>query len=106
MKNKLADSMKKDVSKPLTLGNLDLKKTFIGDWKSFLIFALLMFLVWSYAQDTKSCREMIENIDVICMQRAEQVLKIEAGNNFFNDETIEIRGLDQPRSSNTIPPHS
>jgi len=62
------DVIKKDHNKPLSLSNFSLKKTFIGDWKSFLIFLLLMFLVWSYAHDTKACREMMENLDEICVQ--------------------------------------
>lgn len=64
----IKDSMKKDINNPLTFKNFSLKKTFIGEWKNFFIFVLLMFLVWSYMHDTKECREVLENIGEICTE--------------------------------------
>ncbi len=66
---KKPDVLKKDINKPLSIKNFSLKKTFIGDWKSFFIWMLLMYLVWSYAHDTQVCRELIENFDQICRER-------------------------------------
>ncbi len=33
----------------------------IGDWKKYLIFAMILFFAWSYAHDTEECRDMIEH---------------------------------------------
>jgi len=63
---KKPEVIKKDSSKPISISNLSLKKSFIGDWKSFLIWILLMYLVWSYAHDTQACRDFMENLDEMC----------------------------------------
>ncbi len=65
--------LKKDESQPLSFRNFSLKKTFIGDWKKFGTWILLMYLVWSYAHDTQGCREMIGDIDQICIKHMQQL---------------------------------
>lgn len=62
----IKDSMKKDLNSPLSLNNLSFKKTFIGEWKNFFTFVILMFLTWGYFHDTAECRELIENKEVVC----------------------------------------
>lgn len=69
----IKDSMKKDLNTPLTLENFSFKKTFIGDWKNFFIFILLMFMAWSYFHDTNECRQIIENIDEICLEHVSNI---------------------------------
>ena len=109
---KRPDIIKKDPQKPLSVSNFSFKKSFIGDWKKFGAWALLMFLVWSYAHDTQGCREMIENIDEICMQWQEQQTlsmsnvdynqlnlgEVINGNNTDNSGRIAEQG-----SSNNVP---
>lgn len=64
----IKDSMKKDLNSPLTLNNFSFKKTFIGEWKNFFMFVILMFLAWGYFHDTAECRELIENKEEVCAQ--------------------------------------
>lgn len=111
---KKPDVLKRDINKPLSLTNFSIKKTFIGDWKGFFIWALLMYLVWSYAHDTQVCRELIQNIDQICLERA--ALGPDAWFNgapldeikFLGDNNgrLEEWGYNQPSFSGTIPPDS
>lgn len=112
---KKPEVLKKDASKPFSIKNFNLKKTFIGDWKQFLTWMLLMFLVWSYAHDTQACRDMIEDIDMICIQRQEQLMlerEMGVGGNFYNNELNlggeygkgdDTRGDNQQGVPNTVP---
>ena len=74
-KEKIINSMKKKEELPLNWGNFSFKKTFIGNsWSKFFWWILIMFLVFSYQHDTQACREMIENIDEICIERYGQMV--------------------------------
>lgn len=96
----------KDKTKPLTIRNFDFKGIFIGDWKSFLIFLLLMFLVWSYANDTAACRELIANFEVKCSEwMATQQFGPTGGITFINGTEIGENipwGGDQLRITNNV----
>jgi len=113
---KKPEVIKKDISKPLSISNFSLKKTFIGDWKSFGTWILLMFLVWSYAQDTASCREMMSNIDEICAVHmnnlATSMNTYDIDDINFNitfngtNRSTEVGGDNQQRIPNLIPTNS
>ena len=62
--------LKKNPEEPLSIKNFSLKKAFIGDWKQFFTWIILMIMVFSYIYDIKSCAEMRKNIDEICMNRS------------------------------------
>ncbi len=70
---KKPEVIKKNSDEPLSVKNFSLKKTFIGDWKSFAIWIILMFLVWSYTHDTASCREFMADIDKMCAVHMGQI---------------------------------
>ncbi len=109
---KKPEVLKKDESKPFSLSNFSLKKTFIGDWKQFGTWILLMFIVWSYAHDTQRCRDLIENIDEVCMNRTYQLTMEGQGFNYDvelnldrgeNGNTPSAWSRNQSISSNTLP---
>ncbi len=111
---KKPEVIKKDAKKPLSISNFSLKKSFIGDWKSFLIWILLMFLVWSYAHDTQACRELIQDIDNVCRERLNAQSEVWFNDDYLNEikfvgddnGRIEGGGYNQPGSPNLIPPNS
>ena len=109
---KKPEVLKKDETQPFSLSNFSLKKTFIGDWKQFGTWILLMFIVWSYAHDTQSCREVIENIDEVCMNKSFQISIQGQSSNYDidlifdggeNGNTNNSWSRNQSISSNTIP---
>lgn len=106
----IKDSMKKDISKPLNFNNLSIKKIIIGDWKSFFIFIVLMFLIWSYVNDTRECRALIENIDEVCTEYLNTQTQINSPQVNLNEEYPDVRGITrrsyQQEVSCSIPPNS
>lgn len=108
--------VKKDLTKPLTLGNLSLKKVFVGDWKSFLIWIFIMFMAWSYFHDTAECRALIENFPQECSEWYEgdgrlgyydQLLNLEQYNYTTtgiprSEEGVYSRNTDQPGSTYNV----
>ena len=46
------------------------KKPTAEDWISLIILILLFLAAFAYIQDTKTCRETLNNLDTICAQRA------------------------------------
>ena len=56
---------KKDISKPFTWNNIHWFRFLIGSWGRFLtvsfIIVMILMLSWSYAKDTKQCRDMMED---------------------------------------------
>jgi len=66
-REKIAGSIKHDISKPLTWKNFSFKKTFVGNnWSYFLYWILIMLLVFLYKTDTAQCMQVIENINQTC----------------------------------------
>lgn len=106
---KKPEVLKKDSSKPLSIKNFSLKKTFIGDWKQFGTWILLMYIVWSYAYDTKNCRELIENTEEYCMNYTIQLNQNRDGTNVQlnlggdDGNSRDTRSLNQQRGSNLVP---
>jgi hypothetical protein len=41
----------------------------LDDWIVLIILALLLVAAYAYNNDTKACRETLNNLDEICMQR-------------------------------------
>ena len=70
---KKPEVIKKNTKEPLSIKNFGFKKVLIGDWKSFAIWVLVMFLVWGYAHDTQQCREFLENVDNYCIIRVGEI---------------------------------
>ena len=63
---KIVYPIKKDLDKPYTLDNIHWKNLLTGGgWFKLLvtifIFAIIIFSVWAYLNDTKICRELISN---------------------------------------------
>ncbi len=43
-------------------------KASFGDWITLFIIMMMLFMAWSYNNETKSCRYVINNLEDICIQ--------------------------------------
>ena len=63
--------LKKNIYGRFTWGNIHWKNLITGgSWSNFFtilfVVALLVYLAWGYAHDTRECRELLENPQKIC----------------------------------------
>jgi hypothetical protein len=45
----------------------------LDDWVVLIILMLLLLAAFAYTTDTKACRETIQNLDMICLQRMNNI---------------------------------
>jgi hypothetical protein len=76
-------------------GTINWKNFLIGgDWFKFItfiiIFILVIFMAWSYFEDTSACRELMENPYEIC------------GYGFLKNSSIDMKGINLSYYNETL----
>jgi len=46
----------------------------LQDWITIAIIVMILLLAWAYNHDTAECRELIKNIDEVCMKRVSSLI--------------------------------
>lgn len=72
-KGRIITPIKKDINKPFTFKNCDYFNLFIsGGWGNLLKIAIIILLLaglsWSYARDTRVCRDIVGNFTDKCIE--------------------------------------